>query len=81
VFREVESPAAYIDVQDGTYLRDQPRGGIQQTLSMGTPIMSILETQETDGRTWALVEVVDGAVGWVVKDWLSAEMPVGDRRD
>ena len=81
VFREIESPAAYIDIRDGTYLRDQPRGGIQQTLSMGTPIMSILETQETDGRTWALVEVVDGAVGWVVKDWLSVEIPVGDSQD
>jgi hypothetical protein len=81
VFREVESPAAYIDVRDGTYLRDQPRGGIQQTLSVGTPIMNILETQETEGRTWALVEVVDGAVGWVVQDWLSVEMPVADRQD
>jgi hypothetical protein len=81
VFREVESPAAYIDVREGTYLRDQPRGGIQQTLSVGTPIMSILETQETEGRTWALVEVVDGAVGWVVEEWLSVELPVGDSHD
>jgi hypothetical protein len=48
---------------------------------MGTPIMSILEMQETEGRTWALVEVLDGAVGWVVKDWLSEERPVGDSHD
>jgi hypothetical protein len=81
VFREFESPTAYVAIQDGTYLRDQPRGGIQQTLSVGTPIMSILETRETEGRTWVLVEVVDGTVGWVVEKWLSPVMPGADSHD
>jgi len=81
VFREGEIPTAYIAILDGTYLRDRPRGGIQKTLTIGTPIMSILETQETEGHTWVLVEVLDGTVGWVVEDWLSEEMPVGDRHD
>lgn len=81
VFREVDSPAAYIAIQDGTYLRDQPRGRIQQTLSMGTPLMRILEKQETEGRPWVRVEVVDGAVGWVVEEWLSAEMPLPDSHE
>jgi len=81
VFREFDSPTAYVAIETGTYLRDQPRGGIQQTLSLGTPIMNIFEKQETEGRTWVRVEVVDGKVGWVVEEWLSAEMPVGDRHD
>jgi len=81
VFREFESPTAYVAIRDGTYLRDQPRGGIQQTLSVGTPIMKILERQETEGHTWVQVEVVDGTVGWVVEEWLSAGMPVGDSHD
>jgi hypothetical protein len=81
VFRESENPVAYIDVWDGTYLRDQPRGGIQQPLSRGTPIMSILERQATDGRIWARVEVVDGAIGWVAEDRLAVELPAGKKQD
>ncbi len=38
--------------------------------------MKILEKQDTEGRTWVRVEVVDGTVGWVVEEWLSAEMPI-----
>jgi hypothetical protein len=75
VFRENRNPTAYISIGDGTYLRDQPRGGVQQGLSVGTPIMNILDSQDHGGRTWVQVEVLDGAVGWVAKEWLSANMP------
>jgi hypothetical protein len=71
VFRESRNPVAYISIKDGTYLRDQPRGAVQQALSMGTPIMKILAIQEHSGRTWAKVAVLDGTVGWVAQDWLS----------
>ncbi len=77
VFRENRNPTAYITIEEGTYLRDQPRGGVQQVLSMGTPIMNILESMDDRGRTWVQVEVLDGAVGWVAQEWLSAAMPVG----
>ena len=76
VFRNNRNPAAYIDIGDGTYLRDQPRGGVKQPLSMGTPIMNILGAQETEGRNWVQVEVLDGEVGWVAEEWLSSEVPV-----
>ena len=75
VFRQNRNPTAYITIKDGTFLRDQPRGGVQQALSMGTPIMNILDAQEMEGRTWVQVEVLDGAVGWVAEEWLSADMP------
>ena len=81
VFRENRNPAAYITIKDGTYLRDQPRGGIQQVLSMGTPIMNILRAQETEGRTWVQVEVLDGVIGWVAEEWLSADAPAGKNDD
>jgi hypothetical protein len=76
VFRGNRNPTAYIAIQTGTYLRDQPRGGVKQALSMGTPILHILGAQEAAGRTWVQVEVLDGAVGWVAEEWLSADMPV-----
>jgi hypothetical protein len=81
VYREAEDPVAYVVLQEGTYLRDQPGSGILQTLPMGTPIMGILEIQDVEGRNWALVEVVNGADGWVVEAWLSAEMPLGEPHD
>lgn len=81
VFRAGEDPVAYVAIREGTYLRDQPGGGVQQILSMGTPIMRILETQDMEGRTWAFIEVVDGSLGWVVRTWLSAEMPLDDHND
>jgi hypothetical protein len=81
VFRARESPAAYIVSQQGTYLRDRPRGAVQQLLSLGTPIMNILAAQEGAGRTWAQVEVVDGTVGWVPEEWLAAELPMGANQD
>ena len=81
VFRENKRPAAYITIDDGTFLRDQPRGGVQQALSVGTPILHILDAQETEGRIWVQVEVLDGAVGWVAEEWLSAELPARDTND
>lgn len=81
VFRKYECPAAYVAISAGTFLRDQPRGGVHQALSLGTPIMKILDAQETEGRTWVQVEVLDGAVGWVAEEWLSADMPVGENDD
>jgi hypothetical protein len=80
IFRENRNPAAYITIKGGTYLRDQPRGGVQQALSLGTPIMNILNAQETEGRTWVQVEVLDGAVGWVAEEWLSDDLPT-DQND
>jgi len=59
-------------------LRDQPRGRVQQTLALGTPIMQLLERQEAEGRTWVRVKVVDGAIGWVVEEWLSTDLPFPD---
>ena len=79
VFRENRNPTAFITIEEGTYLRDQPRGGVQQVLSKGTPIMNILESMDDRGRTWVQVEVLDGAVGWVAQEWLSAAMPVGEK--
>lgn len=81
IFRENRNPAAYIAIQGGTYLRDQPRGGVQQALSLGTPIMSILNAQETEGRIWVQVEVLDGAVGWVAEEWLSGDLPTGENAE
>jgi hypothetical protein len=81
VFRETRNPVAYIRIEEGTYLRDQPGGGVQQALSTGTPIMNIQEIRQDKGRTWVQVEVLDGSVGWVVQEWLSAEMPTGEKAD
>ena len=81
VFRKNKRPAAYVAIDQGTFLRDQPRGGVQQALSRGTPIMKILDAKETEGRTWVQVEVLDGAIGWVAKEWLSTELPVGENAD
>jgi hypothetical protein len=81
VFRQNRDPVAYITIKEGTFLRDQPRGGVQQALSMGTPIMNILEAQEIEGRTWVQVEVLDGTVGWLVEEWLSADRPAGENDD
>lgn len=81
IFRENRNPAAYITIKSGTYLRDQPRGGVQQALALGTPIMNILEAQETEGRTWVQVEVLDGAVGWVAEEWLSGDPPSGENAE
>jgi hypothetical protein len=76
VFRKFESAIAYVAIDGGTYLRDQPSGGIQQMLPVGTPIMKFIEEQETEEHAWVRVEVVDGTVGWVVEEWLSVEMPI-----
>jgi hypothetical protein len=81
VFRRDERPVAYITIKEGTFLRDRPRGGVEQALSMGTPIMNILGTHEAEGRIWVQVAVLDGAVGWVAQEWLSAERPVGENDD
>jgi hypothetical protein len=75
VFRKGERPVAYVAVAGGTYLRDCARGGVQQALPLGTPIMGILDAQENGSHTWVQVEVLDGTVGWVVEEWLSTEMP------
>jgi hypothetical protein len=78
VFRKRERPVAYVAVLGGTYLRDRARGGVQQAMPMGTPIMGILDSQGTGGHTWVQVEILDGTVGWVVEEWLSPELPSSD---
>jgi hypothetical protein len=75
VFREERQPTAYIAIVTGTFLRDRPRGGVQQMLPMGTPIMAIMDNIELDNRVWVQVEIVDGTVGWVVEAWLAEHQP------
>jgi hypothetical protein len=72
VYRQSEPPVAYITPRGGTNLRDRPQGGIEQVLFDGTPILSVGDTAQVGGLTWVEVEVLDGAVGWVVAEKLTS---------
>ncbi|MGD2157180.1 MAG: hypothetical protein PVG32_09925 [Anaerolineales bacterium] len=80
-FRTSDLPVAYVAIEEGTYLRDRPRGGVQKALPVGTPIMGFMGTQDAGGRTWVQVKLLDGAVGWVVEVLLAEEQPALDSPD
>ena len=73
VYRVSIFPVAYIAHGEWTYLRDQPRGRVQQVLTVGTPILRILDSQELDGHSWVQIELLNGAVGWTIEALLVDE--------
>ncbi len=69
-----DRPVAYLNSEEGAYLRAEPQGMILDWLPRGTPVQ-VIETAEANGAAWAHILLPDERTGWVVQRLLADTIP------
>jgi len=64
-----------VQVGDGGFIREEPGGQILSTITNGTSVQVLPETEEVDGRVWVRVAAPGGINGWMLLQLLVTATP------